>query len=176
MDNMFKLNGDTHKILFNLRPGLKKTLTVSDTCVVPSLGNFIANVCSLWFSHNKSFGYYMIRSSTIENPWIRTNREWNCSEKINFEKTDSTCSKRIQLIDVPREIQVTNIPCLFKTTIHKTIKSFWISGEGVCLLITPCFPPRFDEKNSKSNQKNYTTNSWPRSNTTKTLRVDTPIW
>ena len=44
MDIRFKLNEDTHKTLFNLRSGFKKTLPVCDTCVVSPFGKFIVDM------------------------------------------------------------------------------------------------------------------------------------
>jgi len=44
MNIRFKLNEGTYKTLFNLRLGLKETLLVCDTCVVPPLGKFIVDM------------------------------------------------------------------------------------------------------------------------------------
>ena len=50
MDLRFKLNEDTHKILFNLKSGLKEILLVCDTYVVPLLGKFMVDMVAAFGS------------------------------------------------------------------------------------------------------------------------------
>ena len=50
MDISFKWNECTHKTLFNIRSGLKETLSVCDTCVVPPLCKFMVDMVAAFGS------------------------------------------------------------------------------------------------------------------------------